>query len=177
MSAPAGTSTDPFSVFEDALWGALESYAPLAALVKVGNRLKLTGSKDDPYEGSSSTNDYPELQLWQAGANIAPGAIPRTSDTYFWQQRYSIGISTDVLRTNVPRGINVLKWHVLRAIARAECQLVKPAIPFVTWIKPGSFRDQLQEINPTGVNRGKSGWTGVLDVEVQFQWSFAELLA
>jgi len=177
VTAPAGTSTDPFSIFEDALWGALESYAPLAALVKVGNRLKLTGSKDDPYEGSSAAGDFPELQLWPTGANVAPGAVPRTSDTYFWQQRYSIAVSTDVIRTNVPRGLNVLKWHVLRAIARAERQLVKPAIPFVTWIKPGDFRDQIQDPTPTGVERGVRGWKGVLDVEVQFQWSFAELLA
>lgn len=177
MTAPAGTSTDPFSVFEEALGAALRGYAPLAALVKVGNFVLMTGARDNPFEASSATGDFPELQLWQAGANVAPGAIPRTSDTYFWQQRYSIGISTDVLRTNVPRGINVLKWHVLRAIARAERQLVKPAIPFVTWIKPGDFRDQVQDPTPTGVERGKSGWKGVLDLEVQFQWSFAELLA
>lgn len=177
MTAPAGTSTDPFSIFEDTLWFALESYAPLAALVKIGNRIKLTGTKDDPYEGSSSSGDFPELQVWPAGANVSPGAVPRSSSTYFWHQRYSIGITTDKIRTNLPASINPLKWNVLRAIARAEYSLIKPAVPFVSWIKPGDFRDQVQDVNPTGQERGVRGWKAVLDLEVEFQFSLTEIRA
>lgn len=177
MTAPAGSSPDPFSRFEEALGDALRGYAPLAALVKVGNFVLMTGPRDNPFESSSATNDYPELQLWHAGANVAPGAIPRTSDTYFWHQRYSLGISTDQIRTNTARGVNAMKWACLRAVARAERTLVKPAIPFVTWIKPGDFRDQFQDVNPNGRERGVAGWKGVLDLEVQFQFAIAELMA
>lgn len=177
MSAPANTSNDPFSLFEELLWHALESYGPLAALVKIGNRIKLNASKSNPWESSSTPGDFPELQIWAAGANVAPGAIPRTSDSYFWHQRYSVGISTSHLRTNVSLGINVLKWHLLRAIVRAERDLVKPAVPFVTWIKPGDFRDQLNDVSADGHDRRTSGWKGVLDLEVEFVWSTKELAA
>jgi hypothetical protein len=178
MSAPAGTSADPFSLFEDALWFALESYRPLADLVKVGNRLKLTGSKNNPYESSSSSGDMPELQIWASGAGVRGGqSAPRASDTRFWLQRYSVGVSTEQLRTNTPASINPLRWLIFKALARAESRLIAPGIPFCTNVEYGDFRDQMQDVNPTDQNREMRGWKGVMDVEAQFRWSLAELQA
>lgn len=178
MTAPAGTSSDPFSLVEDAIWFGLESYAPLAALVKIGNRVKLTGVRDNAIKETVGQGDLPELQVWKSGAQAEPGSVPRTSDTYFWEQQYSIGITTTHLRTNLPSSINPIQWYVIRALARAERTIVKPALPFVTWFKPGQWTDQLQDASmATGGDRGAMGWKSIYLVRVQFQWSFAELLA
>lgn len=177
MSAPAGTSTDPFSIVEEAIWFGLESYPPLRELVKVGNRIKLVGNKANPWETTSQAGDFPELQLWQGGASTRPGDVPRSSDGYFWRQRYSIGVSTSYIRTNLPAAINNLRFCLMRAMFAAETMLVAPAIPFVNSVFPGDYRDQMNDVNPDGHERKASGWKSVLDIDVLFFWSKREMLA
>lgn len=176
MTAPALAITDPFSIIEDAIWNALVSYAPLAALVKPGNRIALTGTKVNPIERSSGAGDFPELHLWPSGANLRGGqSVPRTADMRFWYQRYSVGVVTAHPRTNTPESLNVLKWHVYRALIRAESTLVAPSIPFCNSIELGDFQDQLQDVNAAAVERKIRGWKGLMDLEARLQWSLAEL--
>lgn len=176
MTAPALSASDPFSIVEDAVWFALESYEPLAALVKRGNRVRLTGTKVNPIERSSSAGDFPELHVWPSGANIRGGqSVPRASDLRCWHQLYRIGIVSEHLRTNMPAGINVLKWHAYRALIRAEETLVSPSIPFVYAIEIGELMDGLQDVNAAMVERGIKGWKSLLDLEVRMRWSTAEL--
>ena len=178
MSQPAGMSNDPFSLWEAAFCDVLKGYQPLSDLVKVGNWVILTGKKDDPFETSSGASDFPEVQIWAVGAGARGGqSVTRANDFRSWHQRYSVQIATNYVRTNGRASINVLRWHLLKALVRGEDLLRAPAFPYCTSLEYGDWTDTLGESVGPNDQRKLTGWEGVMSIEAQFTWSLAELLA
>lgn len=171
MTAPANTSKDPFSRLEEAIWATLVSFAPLTALVNVGNMVNLTGPDDQPFKPSMVGGDVPELLLLQTGGEIKE----RTSSGRTWVQRYALGIVSDQLRTNTPQAINPVKWAVFRALSLAEVAGKLPGLPFVTSIDFANFTDSMAD--PSPIDRKVRGWKTVIEVSANLRFSHAEMIA
>lgn len=172
MTAPSNTSTDPFSIFEDALWSVLDSFAPLAELVKFNNRIRLTGSNDQPFKPSIVAGDLPELLVIPDGGSIDK----RTSDGRNWNQRYAVGLSTDQLRTNTPTGINAVKWALFRALTIAESQGRFKGLRNVISVDFSEYQESAADPSPLS-DRKIRGWKAVLALTAVFRFNYSELTA
>ncbi len=157
-------ATDPFTQTLDKLWEALEGHAALAALVKAGNRIKLTGEGGDPYKPSTQYADKPELAIEPAGGSIETAA---TSTSARILQDFDIRLATGSLR--VGRELFPVKWEIVKALAAAGQTL---GLSFVRKVTVTSATDRRGDDE---ADRGTPGWTTVLTVRTEMWFAEADL--
>ena len=176
---PALTSTDPFTMLEQALWWALDSHPALSRLVNVANVVRFCSDNPVPAKDNLATADLPELALMP----MSMGANQRNSSSGTGiNQRYNVIITTGDLRTaggiGRRKGLNQVKWAVVRALAR-YCKAGIPDLPFR--VSKVTVSDSTERIDAGGQQadqaRAPDGWTSVLVVECWLDFSWDEVLA
>lgn len=172
-------SSDPISQVEAALFWALFSHQPLAALVRPRNRITMATDAGDPTKDVVADADLPELVMLPAGgSNNSPGTGVSSSSTSN-VLRYQIGITTADLRTTQrTTSIGPVKSEVFRALTFAfrvspgSRQHFILGLPFVNWVGIGDFADAL-----TDPERNAPGWHSAVGVEVRIAQSILEVAA
>jgi len=166
-------SPDPFSQVEAALWAVLESHAPLAALVPLGNRIRFNGEADDPAKDSATAADAPELMVFPAGFELEGG----TSSSIMVRQRYVVSIATDSLNTSRIREYNAIKWELLVAAEKAREGLAAgvKGVYAIRDLKIVSGDERPNDPEKTNVS-GK-GWFALVIFDARLVFPRAEVLS
>ena len=156
-------SDDPFTQTLNRLWELLESHAPLADMVRLGNRIKLAGANGDPYKPQVMAADLPEVLIEPAGGQVDLFA---TSTSTRAVQDYAVTAVTGDLRVHTL--LFPLKWELVKALSRSGDNL---GLPFVRKVRIAEQADR--------ADRGKSaraaGWSLRLIVSVEMWFASAEL--
>ena len=155
-------SDDPFTQTIEKIWELLEADTAVAALVKKGNRVKLTGDGQVPIKSSVQDGDMPELIIEPAGGPMNPHA---TSTSVSITPRFAITTATGNLMVDAK--LFPLKWALLKALFKMCNDNLDLA--FVT---NADIVDPAAEgYDAAGAEqRGTSGWS--LGLTVQVEMSF-----
>ena len=105
---------DPFTAAHEAIFAALENYAPLAALVPIGNFIDTTNPLFQQFPPDATASDTPQILILQDQFTLSP--FGGNSTTVQFSQSYRISVCTDVLQV-VP--LNQLKFQMLAALISA----------------------------------------------------------
>lgn len=154
---------NPFIEVYDKLWELLESEADFTALVKIGNRVKLSVNKSDPFKDAVQDSDFPEVQILPGGGK---SNLFATSSTHFVDQVYFLRSVTGELNAITIFG---LKWAIIKALAKTENNL---GLEYVRNIVVTDAQDNI-EIGEE--NRGRLGWRGMISLTVNMQFSKATI--
>jgi hypothetical protein len=100
---------DPFTQVYNGLWNLLESNDDLAALVKIGNRIKCTADKDGKEKYANA--DFPELIIRPAAGT---SEIKSTSTHVQITQTYSVLCTAGDFRAD--KSFFPVKWALLNAL-------------------------------------------------------------
>jgi len=158
-------TTDPFTQVYDKLWAILEANTGFTALVKKGNRIKLSGDKEDPIKKQISDADTPEVLLTVTGGELYQR---RTSTLSLHTKQYSFVVTTGTLRVN--KKLFPIEWAIMRAF---DSSLDKNlGLTFVTGFRPGNSR---WIIDDDPQMRGRLGWIARIDFDVTFSILNADL--
>lgn len=168
---------NPFNEIYDRLWEILEQHPQLVDLVKAGNRIKWGGlsptlDEDPKAKAVRQAGDLPELEI-----------IPIATDPHLWGTssshlfvfQYGLRIRTDRLQIDVDRGINAIKWQVLRAFARAGPNPFDKFAYGVTMELQGWQEGPDPEDDPDADRRSARGWNLGLLIECQLAISQAAM--
>jgi len=150
---------NPFIEVYDKLWELLESVADFTSLVKVGNRIKLSASKSDPFKDAVQDSDFPEVQILPGGGK---SNLFATSSTHFVDQVYFLRSVTGELNAITIFG---LKWAMIKALAKTEDNLGLDYIQNIT------ISDAQDNIEVGEENRGRLGWRGMIAINVEMKFS------
>jgi len=157
-------TNDPFTQVLERLWELLEGHAPLAAMVRPGNRIKLTGDGGDPYKQDLQHADRPELVI-EPGRGEVRLAATSTSTTA--AQDFDLRLATGSL--HVAGELFPITWEIVKALAAAGEAL---GLDFVRNVRLIALADSRTD---AGANRGVRGWSTVLTVRVEMWFARAEL--
>lgn len=157
---------DPFTQVHEALWSMIENWDALAEMVKVGNRVKMTGTARDPLKEQVSTDDVPELRIVPVNGSMG---LDVTNEEYGIKQDWEIQVSTGDQRVDAmlfpiqweimralatwPDVLNALKWNNKEFILNMEVSRVSAGV---------SDRD---------LNRGIKGWSLLLTCSVSMYFA------
>jgi hypothetical protein len=170
-------STDPFTQVHAALWALLEGHAPLAALVKPGNRRKLTGDDRAADKDEYMDADLPELRLVPAGHRVH---LYSTSSGHTIHQQYNVELSTGDQRLDTqssPAGINPVKWEIIRALTKAAPFVTGNngkwlGLRFVRAIKPGTA---IEGVAKAAERTDIQGWALALSLVVELEFAITQV--
>lgn len=158
--------TDPFTLANRAIFDALVGWAPLAAVVRAGNRTS-TVPRDDAIPADRAANvakvptNFPGFLISQGGYLLMPtGRNSRTVDV---RQEYIVQWATDVLTVV---GLNVVKWETTRAFINAGDTLG------LDFVRNYTVRDAQEGVaivveQPTAASGGTPGWVTSFVVSVE----------
>ena len=107
-------SWDPFTAAHEAIFAALEDFAPLAALVPIGNFIDTTNPLFQQFPPDATASDTPQILILQDQFTLSP--FGGNSTTVQFSQSYRVSIRTDVLQV-VP--LNQVKYQALAALVSA----------------------------------------------------------
>jgi hypothetical protein len=105
---------DPFTAAHQAIFAALQNYAPLAAVVLPGNFVDTTDPLFQQFKPGITAGDTPQVQILQDEFVLPP--FGGSSTTVQFTQSYRVFFCTDVLQV-VP--LNQLKYLSLIALVKA----------------------------------------------------------
>lgn len=144
---------NPYEQVYDALWSVLEGNAAFSALVKTGNRIKLSGSKMRSRPARSSS-DYPQVEIMPYSGTFNPHL---TRDTCRVTRTYLIRLANDDRRIE---SLDAIAHAIETALRDSDNQL---GLDFVTsWTAGDMFIDALSE-----------GWAYNYTVEIKMVLSTA----
>lgn len=178
-------STDPFSLVEKSIHSALYGYAPLAALIRADNRISFVDGETEPLKENPEDADMPELIVYASGGSFNAAGNGSSSNSECITQQYTVGIPTFEQRANYSAGgINVIKWRLFQAIARAQRGIngmgvqsdMILGLPFVRSCKLLSFSDTMG-VDPFPSIQGQRvimGWTCVAQLEINMVYDLTE---
>jgi hypothetical protein len=166
-------SADPFSPVYIALWQMLEEHKPLAAMVKVGNRIRFAGPDRSPLKAEIQTADLPELRVVPAGGSTL---TERTSSSGTCSKRFVIQVATGEQRIDVDLGLYRIEWEVLRAMHGWKTRLAA-----LSWNGHAGYvilcrlAELTEGVQYQEDNRGIKGWIGLWACEVQMAFATADM--
>lgn len=161
---------DPITQVYYALWELLEAHVPLAAMVRVGNRIKFSGANRDPMKDEVSGADFPEIRVLPVSSEPH---LQRTSNGSSIVKRFRVVAATGDQR--VDAGLFPLEWEIYRALSSWATVLMSlrwKDKPYVRLAKPISVEDG---ISRTDMERGIKGWASIWEVEVSMWFSTTDL--
>jgi len=103
---------DPFTLVYNALWDLLEDDKTLKSMVRLGNRIRLTGDDRNPIKEKYATEDLPEIIVFPR--RILPNTH-KGSNFCFIEEELSVEVRTG--NVNLV-DLYPLKWAVYRASTR-----------------------------------------------------------
>lgn len=172
------TERDPFTQVYDALWRMLEAHKGFTGLVRISNRIKLSGSSHDPTKNFPAAADLPEVRVIPAGGNPH---IQRTSDSGSVVKRFEIQLATGQLRVDqegvdsLGAAIFPIEWELLRALHGWQSVLgvlTWNGKTFVKLMRPGKIEERLNE---SGDKHKVRGWNAIWACEVEMWFTTADL--
>lgn len=172
------TEQDPFTQVYHALWRMLEAHKGFTGLVRIGNRIKLSGSRPDPTKQLPAAADLPEVRVIPAGG--APH-IQRTSDSGSVVKRFEIQLNTGQVRVDqegtdsLGAAIFPIEWELLRAMhgwQRVLGVLTWNGKTFVKLMRPGKIEERLHE---SGDKHGLRGWSAIWACDVEMWFTTVDL--
>jgi hypothetical protein len=164
MPAPA----EPFTPTETAIWLALTSFAPWAALVNVGNRAKPGDPKFIPENFPPlGVGDNPFAMLRQR----VHGLGQQNSKAVQFHQTWDLLVFTEGLKTD---RFNAVKWQSARALWKG---IYSYSPPFnVAGIEDVKIQDGMDAVNAPGQERRSPGWSAVLSIRVQYAYNVTDFI-
>jgi hypothetical protein len=156
---------DPFTAAHQAIFAALENYAPLAALVLPGNIVDTTNPLFQQFKPGTAAADTPQLKILQGDFTLPP--FGGNSTTVQFTQTYRVMICTDVLRV-VP--LNQVKYLALIALVQAGPNL---GLSCVSGYQVQAGRDDIQSPDTDKSQR----WAAAFTITVQLYLSRRQLAA
>ena len=163
--------TNPITMVYNALWSMLEAHKPLASMVKIGNRVKLTGANRLPIKEHLGTADLPELRLVSTSSEPH---VQRTSTSSSLVKRFKIEVCTGDRRLDA--ALFPLEWAVYCAMHSWQSVLASLKwndAAFVKLARPVSVQDSTALVD---MMRGVEGWTSLWECEVHM-WFGADTFA
>jgi hypothetical protein len=160
-------SPDPFTQVYRALWGALDAFAPVTQVVKIGNRVDYAQTDEErtAWKAHPAPADLPELELVPSPEE-ARLDIFLLADTAQVVDEYLLRGVTDDERLHAIA--NPLRWNCLRAICRAGVNL---GLPFVQQVRVLGCA-----VGPAGVQeKGEGGWQFALRIRVTMEFDRTDL--
>jgi hypothetical protein len=172
---------DPLTRVYRRIWSLLFAYAPLAEMVRFGNRVRMDEG-DPAIKDQARHADLPELILHQGAFEFRPFA---TNHVASFQQAYLISLTHADLRIDT---MNAVKWAVLTAMSKADPHLhVLPSDLFGdpvigkfvdSWrIESGMDSASQQALGDENLNRGRQRWTTAAVIQVQMRWPMGAFVA
>lgn len=147
---------DPFSQAYDAIWAMLLTNESLSALVKPGNRIKLTAASPHPYKENVSIADLPEISMEPAGGLFKPVA---SSTGAMAIQHYDIQLAGQDL--SIKKKFFAVKWAVMQALAKQSLNL---GLDFVRAVTVEAGEDEILEVEKNLV------WAYKFTIVVEMWW-------
>ena len=161
---------DPIIQVHDALWALLEAHAPLASMVKVKNRVKLSGSNRDPLKAEISDADLPELRITPSSSKPH---LQRTSNGSSLVKRFRVEVATGDQR--VDAGLFALEWEIYRALSAWVQTLIVLTWNEKTYVRlarPITVQDGKSDVD---LIRGIRGWSALWECEVEMWFTTLDL--
>lgn len=163
---------NPITQVHRAIWTCLEARADLMALVKPGNRIKLTNRNRPPARKFSlRRGDLPEMRVERAASLPWDG---RATDLDYFGMQYLILLATG---NRVDDNLAEVEWALNRAMAAWRTHIRDPLTwkskPFANSVKWTGGRVTLEDVK---ANRSKRGWSAAWDVKVDMWFTPSDVL-
>lgn len=161
---------DPATQVYNALWDMLEAHKGFTDLVRVGNRIKMSGRKRRPIKDEVSEADLPEVRIIPAGGEPH---VQRTSNGSSLVKRFAIQVSTGEEVVDVK--LFPVEWEIYRAMSKwaVTLQALKwNGRSFVNLARPLEITEGVSD---SDLNRGIVGWSTVWMCEVIMWFTTADL--
>ena len=161
--------TDPFTLVYNRLWELVEATPEFTDMVKVKNRIKLTGLASDPMKNEVNDGDLPEVILSFQGLI---GNLHSTSHTTSFDVRYNWVVSTG--SRLVDTRLFPLQWALCIAMAKWG------TLTALTWSGSTFVKDMSSVAFDAGEsnverNRGITGWSTLWTVELKLIFRTSDL--
>jgi len=112
------STLDPFTAAHQAIFTALQNFAPLTALIAPGNFINITDPRFEQFKPQIASADAPQLRIIQGDFACPPfGGNSRAVE---FSQAYAIQVTIDTLQV-VP--LNQIKFQIMAALVQAGTQL------------------------------------------------------
>ncbi len=149
---------DPFTQTLDKIWDLLESHTGFTDLVRLGNRIKVSGTNPDPYKPRPQSADLPEVRVEPEGGKVELFA---TSSSSRATQDYAVSLVTGDVRVN--KQLFPLKWEMMKALSKSGDNL---GLSFVTKVRVREVGESVGQED----HRVKRAWSGkwIISVEMWF---------
>lgn len=157
---------DPFTEVYGKIWDLLEAHEGFTSLIRLGNRIRLDGSRKEPRKERVLDADLPEVVLLPAAGEAEPFA---TSDSVRLAQQYELQATSGDIR--IDTAFFPLKYELIKALCRAEENL---GLAYVTNVRVLTVTDNLPDAE---AERGLPGWVLriVIAVDMWFDRSTLQL--
>ena len=156
---------DPFTQVLDALWDLFESHKGFTDLVRLKNRIKVSGRDRMPYKQEVQAADLPEVLIEPTEG----GDLTYTSSAVQMVQNFAIRLATGDLRAN--KLLFPLKWEVIQALYKTRGELG------LSFVKQVRVTDLAEAAIDEEANRGHAGWSASIGLAVDLYFSNTELQA
>ena len=151
------STLDPFTAAHQAIFTALQNFAPLTALIAPGNFINITDPRFEQFKPQIASADAPQLRIIQGDFACPPfGGNSRAVE---FSQAYAIQVTIDTLQV-VP--LNQIKFQIMAALVQAGTQL---GLSFVSGFTLADCRDSFTQ--PADLIQKSRRWCAVMTVTVQ----------
>ena len=148
---------DPFTTAHQAIFTALQNYAPLTALVLPGNFIDTTDPLFEQFKPQITSADAPQIRILQDDFTLPP--FGGNSKTVEFSQDFIVQVTTDLLRITP---LNQLKYLLLIALVKAGPEL---GLDFVSGFTLSDCRDSFTQ--PADLIQKSRRWTAAMTIRVQ----------
>ena len=150
-----GFETDPFTQVYDKIWDMLEANSSFTDMVKIGNRIKVSGTDPHPLKKEVMDSDIPEVMILPRGGLHH---INFSSSSVRLGRVYTIAITTNNLAAN--RYLFPLEWIIFGVFVSSNQTLD------LTFKATYELSQSDQTIEDILLNRGVEGWASTIDIIV-----------
>lgn len=163
----------PFSDVYDALWTMVESHTGLAAIVRIGNRIKFNDDTNrGPTKNNTSSADYPELRLVPAGTEAN---LPSSSSGSTIVRSWNWEIYTGDMRLAYDSGLDDIDWFLIQ-VHNCPNDLFELSFDGEEgYVKRVTFTDNNIGFDLLDPDRNINGWQAVWTVSVEMAFSKSAL--
>jgi predicted RND superfamily exporter protein len=149
---------DPFTQVMNALWSTLEAHRGFTNLVSLSNRIKFHTGNENPEKSLNQDHDRPEVMIDPVSTTYS---LFQTSTHTQVEETYAIRLATASL---VTKDLNRTRWEILRAFSKTDDKM---GLAFVVKVR---FASGVTSVLDPQQNRGKGGWSDVLNVTVTMRF-------
>jgi len=153
------STTDPFTVVYNRLWDIIEGDYYLSSLIKIGSRIKLTGTAQNPLKSNTQDGDKPQLIIAPVGGPLTPHM---SSSSVSVTKRYTFAVATGKL--TVDSVLFPIQWGLFCVLMKATNNHL-----CLSFVKDADITEDIFEGADAELpdNDNTSGWSLGLTLSVQ----------